>query len=96
MAAEDMSYMDCVASPTAAEVGEHIYDIGKTSFTQMKVLHLIGAKATVAETATAANRLHMFLMLEFNVEEIEDMQYDEPTMEHSLCKMGVAAKLKYL
>lgn len=96
MAAGDMSFTECVASPSARMVGEHIFTIGKTSFTQLKELHLIGANATKLETAAASDRLHRFLLTDLTAQEIADMRYDERTMEHGLCKMGVAAKLKYL
>ncbi|KAF8588008.1 hypothetical protein K439DRAFT_1336541 [Ramaria rubella] len=82
----DLCYTGLVQWPTACELGELIYDIGRGSYSEMVVQGLIDGESDCMDCGRAFRDFNDKVSAALTSEELEKMNFDIFMMEHALCK----------
>ncbi|KAF8575408.1 hypothetical protein K439DRAFT_1370012, partial [Ramaria rubella] len=86
LVAVDLCYTGLVQWPTACELGELIYDIGRGSYSEMVVQGLINGESDRMDCGWAFRDFNDKVSAALTSKELEKMNFDIFMMEHALCK----------
>ncbi|KAF8573778.1 hypothetical protein K439DRAFT_1374372, partial [Ramaria rubella] len=84
--AVDLCYAGLVQWPTAFELGELIYDIGRGSYSEMVIQGLVDGENDCTDCGSIYNTLHEKVEASLMEEELMNMKFDIFMLEHALCK----------